>query len=150
MVILDKKEKNMFTIRKTFKFEMAHILGQSYSKECQCLHGHSYKMEVIIKALGLNSDGMVIDFKKLKEEVDFRLLGRIDHKCMLQDDHYNIYGGSPRPDFVFVSYNPTAENMVKDFYETLKPYICSEVASFVSLTIRLHETDTGYAEYTEE
>ena len=57
----------MYKIRKLFKFEMAHVLTTAYTKECCNLHGHSYRMEVFITSGALNEDGMVIDFKKLKE-----------------------------------------------------------------------------------
>lgn len=133
----------MYTIRKTFKFEMAHILSSSYSKECQEIHGHSYKLEIIISALALNSDGMVIDFKKLKEIVNQEIINKWDHTCLIEKDFWAVPGFK----CVNTPYNPTAENMVKDVYDRLKPLLFSEIPSFVSLKIRLHETGTGYAEY---
>ena len=139
----------MYTVRKLFKFEMAHVLTSSYAKECQNLHGHSYRLEVIISALALNSYGMVIDFKRLKEIVAQEIINKWDHKCVLEEAHYGGGYGTGNPSMVFCAYNPTAENMVKDIYDRLKPIIFAEIPSFVSLKIRLHETDTGYAEYSK-
>jgi len=140
----------MWKIRKKFKFEMAHILNKSYSKECQNIHGHSYVLEVIITAIGLNVDGMVIDFKKLKEIVNEKIINKFDHILVLCPD---VGGSIPSIidmydlKVVFVKYNPTAENMAKDFYDILFREISVEVKGLVKLQIRLHETDTGYSEY---
>lgn len=141
----------MYTIRKKISFEMAHVLDDSYSNECKCLHGHSYKMEVFITSDILNKDGMVIDFKKLKEILHEKIIQIFDHSFVM-----NKYGKNPSAfkvivkGLVFVNYNPTAENMCKDFYERIYNEIRKEVPAFLSLKVRLHETDTGYAEYSGE
>lgn len=131
----------MHKIRKSFKFEMAHVLSNSYSKECRKIHGHSYKMEVIISCLSLNKDGMVIDFKRLKEIVVDTIISKMDHAFVAEKGRTSI-------PHVAVPYNPTAENMVIDFFHRLRTPIKKEIPSFYRLTVRLHETETGYAEYS--
>ena len=106
------KENKMYTIRKLFKFETAHVLNTSYSKECQCLHGHSYKLEIIISTQELNKDGMVLDFKKLKEIINSKIINEFDHAFIMSRNQENnsaiklVTNG-----LVLVDYNPTAENM---------------------------------------
>lgn len=40
----------MFTIRKEFKFEMAHQLYTCYSEACKnAIHGHSYILELFLQ-----------------------------------------------------------------------------------------------------
>lgn len=141
----------MYRIRKKFKFEMAHRLNTSYSKECQDIHGHSYVLEVIIDSMGLNEDGMVIDFKLLKSVVNDFIINDFDHALVIsninkKDYEWVKYIPSKK---VVTDYNPTAENMVKDFYNRLYAILSVSVKSFYKLTVRLHETDTGYAEYTK-
>jgi len=142
-----------FIIRKLFKYEMAHALTSCYSEECKSIHGHSYVLEVIIEADCLNIDGMVMDFKKLKEIVKKRVLQDFDHALVLQ-----THESAQREEFflpndlhskiVFVDYNPTAEMMAKDIYQRLCYDIKIMVRTLTNLSIRLHETATGYAEYS--
>lgn len=133
----------MYQIRKLFKFEMAHVLTKAYTKDCCKIHGHSYKMEVFISSDCLNKDGMVIDFKKLKEIVKKEILSKFDHAFVCQQNN-NILGYDHA---ILTPYNPTAENMAAHFCHILAPKLKPEIPSFVSLTVRLHETDTGWAEF---
>lgn len=139
----------MFRIRKTFKFEGAHILTSSFSEECRRVHGHSYRVEIIISNRDLNEDGMVIDFKKLSSVV-FPLIDDWDHKLLyeagthISTKHYAIEG------WLAVPFNPTAENMARYLYkEIINRLIYWGQEKISNLTVRIHETDTGYAEYTE-
>ena len=63
------------------ELEIAHRLITSYAQKCRALHGHRYEVEITVtsKYGSLNQDGMIVDFKKLKEIV----------KCVLDDpwDH---------------------------------------------------------------
>lgn len=132
----------MYQIRKKVRFEMAHILDSSYSKECQQIHGHSYIAEIFLQADKLNKDGMVLDFKKLKETINTEILANFDHALITSDTWYNQKKTYLRlKGITRVPYNPTAENMAKDFFERLfsvHPEVCK---------VRLHETESGYAEY---
>jgi len=143
-----------YTIRKLFKIEMAHILSTCYSEECKNIHGHSYILEVIITANGLNKDGMVLDFKKLKEIVNKKIIERFDHNLVVQNVKLNFAQGvvflerSQNKKLVFVDYNPTAEKMTYDMYNSIFWELKREVQEMIYLIVRLHETATGYAEYT--
>lgn len=81
----------MFTIRKTLEICGSHQLKLNYKSPCQNLHGHNWLVTVYLKAKSLDDNGMVIDFKKIKQAVH----DRFDHK------HIND----------LVEFNPTAENM---------------------------------------
>lgn len=132
----------MFQIRKKFRFEAAHVLESSYSKKCGNLHGHSIVVEVFCQSGELNEDGMVVDFGKLKEIIK-PLLDQIDHSIIL--DSTSDYCDKVHPTSTFlVHFNPTAENLAKLIYQYTKDRILS-----VS-KVRVHETETGFAEYWEE
>ena len=111
------------SVTKIFKWEMAHKLKTCYSNECKQTHGHSYKLEVTFSG-DLNEDGMVIDFKRLKEIVQ-PIVDQFDHSFITE----KTYG-----------WNPTAENMVKYIFESIRR------KSILISKVRLWETDTGYAE----
>jgi len=129
----------MYKIRKMFRFEAAHMLSSSYSEECQRVHGHSYRVEVMLTGRMLNDDGMLIDFKKLGEIVR-PLIMAWDHEVIISEDR----PGMPT-EWVEVPFNPTAENMARYLHDKIRPLV-----SGLAVHVRVHETETGWAEYGEE
>lgn len=71
----------------------SHRLNLSYESKCENLHGHNWIITVYCKSKELNCDGMVIDFKEIKD----RIYGILDH-ANLND---------------VLPFNPTAENIAK-------------------------------------
>lgn len=64
-------------IRKEFTFDAAHNLTQYHGK-CERLHGHTYRVAVVVKGL-LDKDSMVFDFCELSSIVGERVLSVLDH-----------------------------------------------------------------------
>ena len=128
----------MFLIRKKFKFEAAHILDSSFSKCCQRIHGHSYIVEIFVQSDTLNEDGMVIDFGELKKHVQ-PLIDSWDHSLILSRNSKNKFTDC---DVRIMDVNPTAENMAKFLFDNIADKIGGRLSK-----VRVHETDTGYAEY---
>ncbi len=83
----------MYYITKRFEISASHCLKLSYESKCTQLHGHNWIVTVYCKSATLNSDGMVIDFKQVKELVMEKL------------DHANLNEILP--------FNPTAENIAR-------------------------------------
>lgn len=102
----------MFKIRKEFHFSASHVLnGLPETHPCSRLHGHNYVITVELQSKTLNEVGFVVDYRALDDIKQF-IDGTLDHR------HLND----------MVLYNPTAENMAKDFYEffhTLHPEVCA-------------------------
>jgi len=137
----------MYTIRKQFKFELAHQLDEAYSKCCKnTIHGHSYICEVFFSAEKLDDTGMVIDFGKIKNVIG-SYMDSWDHALVIPDTMRGYYLESLRENnenLKIVPYNPTAENMAEDIYKSIK------AMNLPVSKVRLHETTTGWAEYTEK
>lgn len=76
-----------------------HHLNLSYESKCENLHGHNWIVIVFCKAENLNSDGMVIDFKHVKNKIH----GFLDH------GNFNE----------LLPFNPTAENIAKWIVEQI-------------------------------
>ena len=112
-------------IGKVFEFHAAHYLP-NYEGNCKSLHGHGYKMEVLIKGKVNATSGMIMDFKKLKEIVERIILDPLDHTLL-----NNVFE------------NPTAEIMVASIYYSLKKEIPDIWA------VKLWETSTSYAMFSE-
>lgn len=102
----------MFELRVEEHFDAAHNLRE-YHGACEHLHGHTYRVEIALHAQELGSDGMLVDFKKIKSELN----GIID----LLDHHY-INEVPP-----FDKLNPTAENLARYFYQKMKDALGSIV-----------------------
>lgn len=132
----------MFQIRKLFHVEMAHRLTTSFTKRCQQLHGHSYKIEVIFSAEKVNEDGMVMDFGQVKEMAK-NMINQLDHATLLheKDGLANVL-----PDVVITPYNPTAEMMARDICLGFIDKLIG--TNIIAVCVRLHETETGWAEFS--
>jgi len=135
----------MNRIRKIFTFEAAHRLVGSYSTRCQGIHGHSYKVEVILENSSLDETGMVMDFKKLKDEFH-KFIDNFDHSLIIWKEDKALTDvellNKLNPRWMIVSYNVTAENMAKHIFEYLV-----HILKFQIHSVKVHETSTGYAEY---
>ena len=59
----------MYYVSKTMEIAGAHSLKLSYPSKCQRLHGHNWIITVYCKAKELNKDGMVCDFKHIKDKI---------------------------------------------------------------------------------
>lgn len=83
----------MFYVQKKLEISASHHLNLSYKSPCSQLHGHNWIITIYCRAERLNSDGMIIDFKQIKEKI---------HSFL---DHSNLNEKLP--------FNPTAENIAK-------------------------------------
>ncbi len=83
-------------------FASAHFV-RGYPGNCKDLHGHTWKVEVTLESGRLDTTGMVVDFKVIKQQLkDF--LKHMDHVC-LNDLAY------------FKTANPTTENLAQYIFD---------------------------------
>ncbi len=118
----------MYTIKVEGHFSSAHNL-RGYKGKCESLHGHNWKVEVAVTAAGLDSCGMVMDFKTLKQELE-GLLSELDHKYLNEMPY-------------FKEVNPTSENIAGYIYASLKKSV-SGLSS-----VRVWESENSSATYYE-
>lgn len=136
----------MYIIRKMFKFEMAHQLASAYSSVCKdTIHGHSYTLELFFAAKDINQHGMVLDFGEVSDKVK-KYIDTWDHALVIPECFPERYLSVLRlfnKKLHITPYNPTAENMARMMFSAIKSLFPQLVK------VRLHETSTGYAEYSE-
>ena len=101
------KETSMrVELRKTFQFEAAHLLPHlPQSHKCRRLHGHSFKVEIVVAGDCDPKLGWLIDYADISDA--FKPL-------LAQLDHYYL-NEIPGLD------NPTSENISAWIWERLKP-----------------------------
>lgn len=98
----------MYRIKKTFEIAVSHRLSLPYSSPCQRDHGHNLIVVVYCYCDddGLDEQGMVIDFTKIKRAVHDKL----DHRCL--NDIKGI-GWEEGELCQVIEKNPTAERIAK-------------------------------------
>ena len=116
----------MYEIKVTDEFCGAHNL-RHYKGKCESLHGHNWKVEVLVRDAKLDSLGMVMDFKDLKAALK-KVTSLLDHKY-LNDLEY------------FKKKNPTSENITFFIHERLSKALNKK------LKVSVWETSTSCASF---
>ena len=149
-----------YRICKTIEIESGHMLSQHPDK-CRFPHGHSRKVEIILEAPTLNENGMVCDFKIVKEAVGAFLDGFDHAMCMNTEDPMFETMKKAYGDHVigFSGTEPTTEVLAKTFFDTVRDklgdyanqgaprYILRD--SVRLKRVRVWETSSSWAEYEE-
>ena len=86
-------ENFIYCVSKRMEIAGSHKLSLSYQSKCENLHGHNWIVTVFCASKVLNQDGMVCDFKHIKQKIH----GYLDH------GNFNE----------LLPFNPTAENIAK-------------------------------------
>lgn len=124
------------------ELEIAHRLMTAYAQKCRSLHGHRYEVEITVTAEQFNADGMIVDFKKLKEVVKTVLDDKWDHgSCFRKDDpmaEVVLASGSERVHIIDA--NPTLEWMVQDWATELQKALDAECPGVVVSMLKASET----------
>jgi len=145
-----------FRVCKTIRFEAAHQLERAYSKACvESIHGHSYRVDVVLASRCLNPDLMVLDFGLISKALA-QVVEEWDHALILPT---SLLHNSELPDchkVVEFPCNPTAEVMAAFIFGHVQKALAVEVEHGVMSKdngvrverVRVHETETSWAEAT--
>jgi len=141
-------------IRKLFKFENAHIVRDCSTQRCsENIHGHSYKIEVLLESNYLDDGQMVYDFGLTKLYIK-ELIDSFDHAITLwhEDDVKYIEAMKTYSNrWVELPVSPSAEQFSRVIYLIVERVLeCTDMQNGereVKLhSIIVHETETGYAQ----
>ncbi len=145
-------------IRKLFGFESAHIVRNCSTDRCRrSLHGHSYKVEVLLEAHALDHGQMVYDFGLMKTGIR-DVIDAFDHAVTFWDrDDADYIAACQRLSarWVSIPVSPSAEQFARIFFvmidAILQHTIMVNGEQDVCLhSIIAHETETGYAQCFRE
>ncbi|MEN6371561.1 MAG: 6-carboxytetrahydropterin synthase QueD [Armatimonadota bacterium] len=120
----------MFEITVEEKFDAAHCL-RGYPGNCERLHGHTYKVQVLLRTPNLDKIGMAVDFRSVRAALR-EIIESLDHTFL-----------NELPDFTET--NPTAENLACYIYVKMSKKFASQVKK-----VTVWETDSAAASYWEE
>ena len=110
----------MYRVKKRLEVSAAHQLKLDYPSKGTQIHGHNWIIDVYLESETVDSNGMVLDFTKIKELVKDKL----DHK-ILND---------------VLDFNPTAENIAY--------WICSQFPCCYREDVQ--ESENNVASYNKD
>ncbi|MDY6910025.1 MAG: 6-carboxytetrahydropterin synthase QueD [Thermodesulfobacteriota bacterium] len=98
----------MYEVKIISEFSAAHHL-RHFRGKCENLHGHNWKVEVVVRGSRLDESGMLIDFGAVKQ-ITREILGGLDHRYL-----------NDLP--AFKERNPSSENIAEHLFEGLSERI---------------------------
>jgi 6-pyruvoyltetrahydropterin/6-carboxytetrahydropterin synthase len=112
-----------WTLKVRDRFSAAHFL-RGYKGKCERVHGHTFQVEVEVRASELDTAGIGIDFTEIKKALAAALP---DHTLLNE-----VY-----------PFNPSAENLARHLYGELKK-------SYPVRAVTVWESEDASATYSED
>lgn len=110
-------------------FSSAHYL-RNYQGKCEHIHGHNWKVEVVLEGDKLDKSGMLLDFGILKKHLK-DIMAILDHKCLNDDVDF------------FKELSPSSENIARFIFQELSKRI--EGFDVKVFEVRVFESENSYA-----
>jgi 6-pyruvoyltetrahydropterin/6-carboxytetrahydropterin synthase len=95
----------MYELKIITEFSAAHNL-RNFRGKCEALHGHNWKVEVVLSGKDLDDSGVVLDFAEVKAATG-EIMSEIDHRY-LNDLPF------------FMENNPSSENIARFIFHRLQ------------------------------
>ena len=122
----------MYELKVITDFAAAHKL-RNFRGECEKLHGHNWRIEVVLSGDRLNEAGLLIDFKDVKTAAN-NILEDLDHSYL---------NDLPQ----FKNENPSSENIAAYLYKRLSGELNNSDLKVTKVTA--WESDFACASYAE-
>jgi 6-pyruvoyltetrahydropterin/6-carboxytetrahydropterin synthase len=110
----------------------AHQLRE-FEGKCEKLHGHNWKIEVCVAGQNLAHNGILIDFKLIKEAAH-KVVHDLDHSFLNELEW-------------FKSLNPSSENIARYIFQSLSKELNDARVRVSKVTA--WESDSACASYSE-
>jgi 6-pyruvoyltetrahydropterin/6-carboxytetrahydropterin synthase len=85
-------------------FAAGHAL-RNYKGKCENIHGHNWRVQVVIEGEQLDGTGLLVDFIDVKDLMG-SVIARLDHQFLNEVAPFDVK-------------NPSAENIAEYFYEQM-------------------------------
>jgi len=121
-------------------FSAAHMLAGA-GGTCEKLHGHNFIVEVSICSSELADDGVLVDFRILKQWTE-EILKEFDHRCLNEIEY-------------FKDVSPSSENIARFIYDSVSEKVkkgslaVSRITVWESEDARVSYYGSDYARYPE-
>ena len=122
----------MFEVAVEQSFASAHAL-RNYKGRCENVHGHNWKVRVVIEGEMLDATGMLVDFLDVKSFMG-EILDRIDHQFLNEIPPFDVV-------------NPSAENIAEYFYQQMTGRLAETPVPVRIREVKIWETEMQSATY---
>jgi 6-pyruvoyltetrahydropterin/6-carboxytetrahydropterin synthase len=122
----------MFEVAVEQSFASAHAL-RNYKGRCENVHGHNWKVRVVIEGEKLDTTGMLVDFLDVKSFMG-QILDRIDHQFLNEIPPFDVV-------------NPSAENIAEYFYQQMTGKLAETPVPVRIREVKIWETEIQSATY---
>jgi len=123
----------MYELKIITQFAAAHRLENFYGK-CEALHGHNWKVEVLLAGDRLDDAGLLMDFGVVKARTR-EVIEEIDHKYLNELA-------------AFKDQNPSSENLARYLFQRLSAALNRDGAEV--RRVNVWESDTSCAAYYQD
>ncbi len=121
----------MFEVTVEQTFAAGHAL-RNYKGKCENVHGHNFRVQVVIEGEKLDETGLLVDFIDVKDAMR-AIIERLDHVFLNDIEPFDVK-------------NPSAENIAEYFYVELSRRLIAS-APVRLREVRVWETDIQSATY---
>lgn len=122
----------MFEIAVEQGFASAHAL-RNYKGRCENVHGHNWKVRVVIEGERLDQTGLLVDFLNVKSLMG-EILDRIDHQFLNEIPPFDAI-------------NPSAENIAEYIYQQMTGRLKDTPVPVRIREVKIWETEIQSATY---
>jgi len=123
----------MYNVRVEAEFSAAHFLS-SYHGKCEKLHGHNYRVRLWAKGSVLNTGGILVDFKLLKDTLR-QVCKTLDHSNLNDNPVFND--------------NPSAEHIAHYIFDEVVRILPQYAAELLN-AVDVFETPGSMARYEND
>ena len=123
----------LYEVKIITDFAAAHNL-RNFRGKCENLHGHNWKVEVVLRGRVLDESGVLVDFGEVK---------RVTRDLLLELDHHYL---NDIP--FFQSNNPSSENIARYLFQRLAERFSGQ-GLWLS-RVSAWESDNACATYIDE
>jgi 6-pyruvoyltetrahydropterin/6-carboxytetrahydropterin synthase len=123
----------MFEIAVEQTFAAGHAL-RNYKGKCENVHGHNFRVQVVMEGERLDETGLLVDFLDVKDAMR-AIIDRLDHVFLNDVPPFDVK-------------NPSAENIAEYFYQEMTRGLKSPVPVRIR-EVTVWETDIQSATFRE-
>jgi 6-pyruvoyltetrahydropterin/6-carboxytetrahydropterin synthase len=121
----------MFEVTVEQVFAAGHAL-RNYKGKCENVHGHNFKVQVVIEGERLDQTGLLVDFIDVKDLMR-AVIARLDHQFLNDVPPFDVR-------------NPSAENIAEYFHQEMSIGLTTTVPIRIR-EVKVWETDIQSATF---
>jgi len=122
----------MFEVSVEQVFAAGHAL-RNYKGKCENVHGHNFKVQVVIEGDRLDQTGLLVDFIDVKDLMR-AIIARLDHQFLNDIPPFDVL-------------NPSAENIAEYFHQEMSSGLTTTPVPIRIREVKVWETDIQSATF---